>query len=341
MNINYLAQDAYLFPEPVFESITRQLDTYGLPWNSKELKNAVISLSDHFNQNTTKTTLWDDKKYQAAYLAYFFPLNLMRILSLENELKSIIQENSDIVDFGSGPGTFSIASHLLKLAFKNLTCVEVNNLAIKLHQSLLNDLNINQPIQWENQLTANNKKKTGIFTYSLNELKQTPPWLFDFETLIILEPSTQYYGRRLQELREQLIENKYEILAPCTHQLPCALLHESKKDWCHQRIHIQMPKPWLDFEEKLPMTNRSLTFSYLIASKVHRNKNAGLGRVIGDTQKEKGKTKQAVCRSNEREFLSWLKKYKNAQRIARGSLVELDSGIEKKSNELRVSLNVI
>jgi len=57
-------------------------------------------------------------------------------------------------------------------------------------------------------------------------------------------------------------------------------------------------------------------------------------RVIGDTLREKGKTRQAICRNSEREFLAWLKKSGPASEIPRGSLISSQIYI-KVGNELR------
>ena len=88
-------------------------------------------------------------------------------------------------------------------------------------------------------------------------------------------------------------------------------------------------------EQHLPLDNRSLTFSYLLASREKPVAHQGLCRVIGDTQKEKGKTRQAACRGPKREFLAWLKKEGKAPIIPRGALVRLSGKSITKGNEIR------
>jgi hypothetical protein len=57
---------------------------------------------------------------------------------------------------------------------------------------------------------------------------------------------------------------------------------------------------------------------------------------VGNTLKERGKTRQLVCRSSQREFFSWFSKREQVPLIPRGSLLELTEEPIKKSNELRL-----
>jgi hypothetical protein len=138
--------------------------------------------------------------------------------------------------------------------------------------------------------------------------------------------------------RARLIEQGFQALAPCLHQRACPLLVESQKDWCHTRIHFEAPDWWREIEAFLPMQNRTLTYSYLLMSReTQPSPERFAARVIGDTLHERGKTKQLICRSEKREFLSWLHRDGDAPMIPFGAL--LTEGLEtaeSKSNELRL-----
>ena len=69
----------------------------------------------------------------------------------------------------------------------------------------------------------------------MTEIADLPQHWDEFEALMILEPATSQDGRKLLELRSQLIQKGYSIWAPCLHQLACPLLTKSKTDWCHDR----------------------------------------------------------------------------------------------------------
>ena len=159
---------------------------------------------------------------------------------------------------------------------------------------------------------------------------------------MILEPSTSQDGRKLLETRRLLLEKGYSIWAPCTHQLNCPLLTHSKNDWCHDRVHVSSPDWFLELESHLPMKNKTVTTSYLLARKRKApeflQKKA---RLTGDTLEEKGKTRQLICRNEQREFLTWMHKNIEPQTLARGELIDLPQDFEVKSNELRLKVALL
>ena len=101
------------------------------------------------------------------------------------------------------------------------------------------------------------------------------------------------------------------------------------------RVHFDAPDWWLDIERKLPMKNRTLTYSYLLLSRSAEHKWTGATRVIGDTLVEKGKTRQMICRGPEREFLSWLHRDGDAPHIPHGALLRTLGPGEIKGSEIR------
>ena len=156
---------------------------------------------------------------------------------------------------------------------------------------------------------------------------------------MLLEPSAQQDGRKLQALRDRLLKKGYHVWAPCTHEGPCPLLTQSKTDWCHDRVHFQAPEWFLKMEEQLPMKNRTLTMSYLLMRKAPAEQ-INAARTVGDLMKEKGKDRQMICRGPDREFLAWMHKTKILQEIPRGVLIEIPESAQKVSNELRLQSQV-
>jgi len=177
-----------------------------------------------------------------------------------------------------------------------------------------------------------------VFSYSLTEVTSLPAGWDKYEALMIAEPSTQEDGRKLLELRSQLIKNGYFMWAPCTHQMDCPLLAQSKHDWCHDRIAVAAPAWFTQLEQNLPMKNKTVTTSYLLARRTPPPENIhSLGRLVSDSMEEKGKTRQLFCRGPEREFLTWMHKAIEPQTLPRGELVHQSSDAEKKSNEVRLN----
>lgn len=307
----------------------------------KKLAQQITSLSKSYHSRTQLSQIWSHPGNRAAYLSYFLPLNTLRAQALQKEMQALKFLNGieHWIDFGSGLGAMDWAlAEALHTQVKEPLFIETAKEAASLHQKIQKQEFGKNWGKWIPKFKEPQPKPKSLtsFSYSLNELRELPEWALNSEALAILEPSTGEDGRKLMQLRQTLIAKGFSIWAPCTHQGPCPLLEKSKKDWCHQRVFVNLPEPLKKLEDHLPMKNRTVTFSYLLARKtVAPSHLADTARVIGDTLKEKGKTRQAVCRGEKREFLSWLKKEKRTQEIPRGSLVQLPDDIEQKSDEIR------
>jgi ribosomal protein RSM22 (predicted rRNA methylase) len=321
-------------------SLTLQLEKYfgdleSVLKSKPTLAAEIEALSKQF-QNPDSVTDWDSRSKHEAYFLYFHTLNVVRLLAVFRELQIRIKDFNPkvILDYGSGLGASEIAFATQIASAVNWLFVENDIRAQNFHKEL-------RPFKgrasWHRSLIeCDDTFDTAIASYSLNEQRRFPQELLRADTVIFVEPATKDHTRNLMRLRDQLINEGYQIAAPCTHQSSCPLLKHSQTDWCYDRIFVERP-PWLEaLEEKLPMTNRTVTFSYLVAT---RNQLFPLApesaRVIGDTLKEKGKTRQMVCRGDEREFLSWLDRDGPASPLPHGALIELPKGISKKGNEIR------
>jgi len=303
---------------------------------------AILELSRRYQDSGSKIEVWESAAHRAAYWAYFLPLNFLRLqVVVQQGLQlGFWRDVREVVDFGAGVGTTQLvlSSTIPDSASLDICAIEASPAARRAYESWVQEFRSTQRLNLVNsrQLTAPpSSQSVVVLSYSLNEVDTLPPPLFDYEKILILEPSTRQAGRRLMEVRGQLQNHGFSLWAPCTHQGSCPLLAWSKTDWCHDRILFDRPEWMMRLEQHLPLDNRSLTFSYLLASREPCAKITGLTRVIGDTQVEKGKIKQAICRSTEKEFLSWLKKDSRGQLIPRGSLIRIDETIAKKGNELR------
>lgn len=305
---------------------------------------AVLALSDHYIQYPERETPWNEKFCQLAYRYYFMPLNFIRCRHVIGRGQEVgfFQNLRRFVDWGAGPATASLAladsadirSQILEqIVFDH--SAEPLRLFADLHTKLQNP-EIRQKLDLQN---LNHTAETClVFSYSLTELAELPAGWNRCEALMILEPSTSQDGRRLMQWREELMQHGYHIWAPCTHSGPCPLLTHSKNDWCHDRAEVAAPDWFQKLEQHLPMKNRTVTVSYLLARKTPPpSALAQKARLTGDSLHEKGKTRQLVCRNDEREFLTWMHKAIEPQTLPRGELIELPTDIVKKANELRLN----
>ncbi len=359
------------------------LEEIGFSWSRPgALAQAILRLSDFYIANPESPTPWQEAWAQAAYLAYYFPLNYARTRSVMNEAcsRAFFAGLESFVEIGSGLGSAQIALQETlqdasplsradsddseKSDFDRLDqagsghnratptrlsgyCIERSQEALGLHQRLLENefgmLHTKQiwPIRFGTDLSVQNfpppKTRLAILSYVFTEMTTLPSWVMDGEAIVIVEPSTREDGRRLLELRSSLIDKGFHPWAPCTHQGPCPLLTQSQKDWCHDRIEWRSPSGWSEIERLLPMKNRTLTFSYLL---MRRSAPAGAkntARVIGDRLREKGKSRQLICRNSDREFLSWFpQRMESEPELDRGDIAHFRVELEKKSDELRL-----
>lgn len=293
----------------------------------KDLAEEILALSRHFQEPSGLQTPWHREATKKAYLFYFFPLNIARGRALFESLKPVLsQAFTHLFDLGAGLGNLT----LLQQEFPDW-----------LHGPITSVDRFPPSSPWlphsQSEIpSVIPPHSTAFFSFSWVEMKTSIEALEKFENLIFIEPSTSHVARQLMSLRQNLLDRGFFPLGPCTHQKSCPLLVHSSKDWCHDRVHFQAPSWFLELENLLPMKNKSLTYSYLVMSKRQPMKTQGLTRVIGDTLKEKGKTRQAICYDNERRFLSWLKRdHKNVKQIDHGALISIKEALEK-GNELRV-----
>ncbi len=297
---------------------------------------SVLRLSDFYINNPTSETPWNEKWVQIAYLSYYFPLGLVRN-------QAVIKRASDVgffegikryVDWGCGPGPSSL---MMDSRLKGIG-IESSRVA----QSIYTEFNSSNQVYPNLKNTRENDLL--VMSYSMTESDAPPEFIFEFDHLILIEPSTREDGRRLLEFRNELMASGYWIWAPCTHQLECPLLKQSKRDWCHDRVEGTLPAWHRELDKLLPMRNRTVTFSYLIASRRKPKRFSHLARLTGDFLKEKGKSKQLVCFDEKRRFLSWMKKdHKGFKGFDRGDLIELPSELldkgELRGDEIRVPKN--
>ncbi len=315
----------------------KRIDTllakYELSLNkTQKLANAILDLSDFYIQQPGEPTPWAKNSTIAAHLAYYFPLNFIRSRALLAEARRIgfLQSSDELIDFGAGLSPLAAANK------SSVRCVESAEICADIFSELVPDVECN----WYKTLeqVPRSQKQVLCLSYSLPELVTPPDWFFSYDRILLMEPSDRLTGRKLLQLRAQLLEKGYYIWAPCTHQLECPLLKDSKTDWCHTREFWKMPTWFQKIEQHLPMKNRTLSFAYLLASRTPPPAQLSqYARLTGDLLAEKGKARQLVCRSDRREFLAWLARDGDAPEMKRGELVKILDEPRIVGNELRVA----
>lgn len=302
--------------------------------DARAVAKTIQELSDFYIANPEGHTPWHLPQAVTATLAYYMPLNASRLLAAlrEPRERGFFEGLEELIDFGCGPGTATLALRAAGLPFRETHLVDRSPEALEWARRLIPDAT---------SRTSTLKKGPGdrslfVASYSLTEAP-LPPEALRAEALILLEPSTSEDARKLMARRSELLKSGYHLWAPCTHHEACPLLTHSARDWCHDRVAFERPAWMLEIESHLPFRNQTLTWFALFARRRAPPRWPDRSaRLVGDRLREKGKDRQLVCRSSEREFLAWMHRDGEAPEWPRGALVEIPENTTKVSNELRM-----
>ncbi len=302
------------FPLWLETPIERELGRIGFSLsNSNALAQAVLRLSDYYIKNPMGKTPWSERWCQAAYLAYYFPLNFMRltrVLGWGKEAGFFLGLGFGI-DVGAGLGTVRAAFEAESIKLESWQGIETAGVARNLYERLL----AQYPMSWIATPPPKTQcdGRTGIggvlvtLSFALTEIGRLPRWISRHaDAIMVVEPGTRADGRALLALRKELIKEGFFAWAPCLHQSACPLFERSARDWCHHRVDVLLPAWLIAVEEHLPIKNRDLALSYLLMRRdPPKPPNADEARVIGRPLFEKGRVRQLICRGEEREFAIW------------------------------------
>lgn len=358
-------------PESLEKSLLSLLG--GVP-NPKDWAKSVQRLSNHYVSEPDAISPWNEAWAREALLSYYHPLNQSRArrVASQGDRLGFFQGLNHMIDLGCGSAAASLGFLQVLPGIPSLELIdhsfEITQVAKKLVEaSGFSPSAIRTSQQSLERLAAGLETKPEtllILSYVLTEahsmraLEQILKVRPDIEALAILEPSTSQDGRKLQMMREPLQKLGFHIWAPCTHSGECPLLKDSDRDWCHDRLVPQTPTWWQSLEDELPMKNRTVTVSYLLARRTPRpsfvnppSSGQQEVRVIGDRMTEKTKIRQMICRGENREFISWFPSRLGAEaetfHLSRGDRFISDPstfsdprGIDR-SKEYRLSLEAI
>lgn len=235
-----------------------------------ELQDTIRQLSAAFTEDRAALPrdYLEDPELQAAYLAYFVPLNFEKVYLLLSSMAGVWPKELDLtrpqlwLDFGSGPGTATLAAlaafknrykKLEKLPQIHVLLVDTQTGALNLADNLVRGFAAKLGLEVETELlTELPMADTGrVATYDLslaaNVLNELPAeasaearellmqvWDATSGACLVLEPSHRVASSRLVRFRERLLKDSRDVvtvLGPCKHAEKCPV-HRTK-DWCH------------------------------------------------------------------------------------------------------------
>lgn len=271
----------------------------------EELQAAI----DHILENTPQTALrkaresltqdyrdgrsspFNDESKRLAYLGARMPATYAAI----HKVLQNVALSGSLLDLGAGPGTASWVAADLFPNLEKITLLEKSADAITLGKTLAQFHPALQKATWIQQSVTEQipKADAAILSYVLGELNDPMAVVKTCweaaPLLILIEPGTPKAFQLMRKIRQQLIDLKSHIIAPCPHALACPI---QGSDWCHfsarverTRLHRMLKEGSLGYEDE--------KFCYLIASKT-----PGIpytNRIIRHPLKQSGHVRLTVC----------------------------------------------
>jgi len=234
---------------------------------------------------------------RAAYLRYFLPWNLYRLVRLfqgmeRSGLDPYPAEGGTIADLGSGPVTVPLA---LWIALPGLRSRKLRFVCVDRTPGIMRDgLQLLQAVAgkdfaWHVDLVKGplhteirGRADLLVAANTLNELQWGPGGNMPAQAekavntlrknmtedgkLLIIEPGTRRSGTIITHLRGECLNQGMTPLAPCPHTQDCPLPGKGNDPWCHFRLPADTAPQWLrdlSREARLPKNDTSLSFLLL------------------------------------------------------------------------------
>ncbi len=204
----------------------------------------------------------------SAYTLYYTPTHLPKFQFLFSHLPIELQDlwpKAEIIDYGMGPGSFSLAYlHDHPQFSGDIYGIDKSSLMIEQAEKLMAGLHPNVAFHTGFDMgvipAKSARKRILIFGHSLNELglmtgKEIIARLRP-DLIFVIEPGTHAVFHELGLPMRQQLQESYELLYPCrAPEASCPMMLQ-KDNWCHQvvkSIHHEDIMRWsqqLNFNRK-------------------------------------------------------------------------------------------
>ena len=233
---------------------------------------------------------WSSPRLTSAYLRYFLPWNLVRLIRLMGALELPYPpvdttERALLLDIGSGPLTLPLAVWLAKPEWRELpldvACLDNSPKALELGRAIFVRL-AGEKSPWRiilvragaNALAREVRGRPWLISAVnvLNELKtgglaafaeQAVRLLHSRGALLCVEPGTRLGGKLVQSLREESRALGLAPVQPCPHIQSCPL--QGTRSWCHFSLSAQGTPGWLaQLAREAQLTKKDLHLSFAL-----------------------------------------------------------------------------
>ena len=244
----------------------------------RDLPAAVQELSARLTRERSgnERPYWSSPRLASAYLRYFLPWNVMRLIRLLTALElpcppTDAAERTLLLDIGSGPLTLPLALWLARPQWRALpldvACLDTSPRALELGRAIFAFM-AGASASWRivplragvHALARELRGRPWLISAAnvLNELKaeraplgtrlavfveRAAKLLHPRGALLCVEPGTRLGGKLVQSLREEALPLGLASVQPCPHAQPCPL--QGARTWCHFSLDVQGTPEWL------------------------------------------------------------------------------------------------
>lgn len=248
-----------------------------------------------------------------AYALYYLPINFAKIISVFSKIQ--IAPHS-LLDFGSGPGTATLAALRAFPSLKECELIESDAAMRGLAERLLAARRAEQPelkqrvkLRVEQHLSER-KFDLVIAANALNELTEKERTklldllisaLSEGGVLMLLEPALKQTTRSLMRSRDVLLNRYSELdpLFPCTHRNPCPML-KIEDEWCHDTLYWREPKLVKQLDQITGFNKHRTKYSvcvFQLTAVTNVKKDSNLVRIVSQPKKTRRGLELLECSS--------------------------------------------
>lgn len=283
--------------------------------NEKELTDSILELSHKFTKE--RELIGDylkDARLVSAYSAFYLTTNYPKLHAIMKwmppEWLELIKQ-CDLIDLGSGPGTFSLAwkdwaGEKSGRIYQIERSPVMREQAKKIWTGFYPNNELIQLTDWKEK---NDRPKIVLFGHSANEMgpELTLQYLkaIDPDHILFLEPGTKNFFPQMLAIRQELLKANYHVLYPCPLESECPM--RGTEDWCHQFIHVSHSP---DVERLAQLVEKDRRLLPLIVHAYSR-KSRGIKnheRVVRVLPETKFSFEWEVCHDNHLEHYQVMKR---------------------------------
>ncbi|WP_426348332.1 small ribosomal subunit Rsm22 family protein [Alloiococcus sp. CFN-8] len=248
--------------------------------------------------------------------------------SISSVLKYVFEYNAydikTVLDVGAGTGAATWAIMEAIDDVEMVTCIEREEAMIKLGKALMEEEEFYNRVSWINSDACNMNLSENydliIASYALNELTESDRervvnnlWNHANKLLVIIEPGTPVGFSHIKIIRNNILKEVGNIIAPCPHSKACPM---EEDNWCHfscrvsrTKLHKLLKGGDVPYEDE--------KYSYVAFSK----ESSGLcdSRILRHPIIETGRVTLELCTDSGLESKTVTKKQKELYKAARKS----------------------